>query len=70
MGEFSSWRAVKRADQVWREIHNRGVVQIGGRSGVRGSETASGSLLMEIESAEGAKFPEGIEGRPDNAGNG
>ena len=44
------------------------MVQIGGRSGVRGSETASGSLLMEIGSAEGAKFPEGIEGRSDNAG--
>ena len=25
---------------------------------------------MEIGSAEGAKFPEGIEGRPDNAGSG
>ena len=70
LGKFSSWTAVKRAEQVWREIHNRGGVQIGGRSGVGGSERASGSALMEIGSAEGAKFAEGIEGRPDNAGSG
>ena len=68
LGKFSNWSAEKRRAEVWREKHNRGVVQIGGRSGIRGWETASGSLLMEIGSAEGAKFPEGIEGRPDNAG--